>query len=336
MKPRKRTHEPLKPGRQYPACLTRAMNASSASSTPWTTANLPQLTGRRVIVTGANSGLGFETAKALAGAGAEVTLAVRDMTKGEHAAAAMGPNATAMRLDLAELASVHEFAQKWSKANPEGLDILINNAGIMAIPRTETPDGFEAQLATNHLGHFALTGLLIPALVAIPHSRIVTVSSLAHKMARKMNFVDLMGAAKYSAWGAYGQSKLANLLFTAELQRRLTTDGYSTIAVAAHPGFSATNLQGVAAKMRGNKREFQITEFVNRRIAQSAQMGALPTLFAATAPGIPGDSYVGPSEKWETRGYPKLVGRSASAQDMDQARKLWDISQELTGVTYPL
>jgi hypothetical protein len=129
---------------------------------------------------------------------------------------------------------------------------------------------------------------------------------------------------------------LANLLFTAELQRRLTTDGYSTIAVAAHPGFSATNLQGVAAKMRGNQREFQITEFVNRRIAQSAQMGALPTLFAATAPGIPGDSYVGPSDKWETRGYPKLVGRSASAQDMDQARRLWDISQELTGVTYPL
>lgn len=328
MKPRKRTQEPLRLADQDPACFTRAM-------TEWTTAAMPDLTGRRAIVTGANSGIGFETAKSLAAHGAQVTLAVRDLTRGEHAAAAIGPLATPQRLDLADLASVREFADQWSRQNPEGLDLLINNAGIMAIPRTTTPDGFEAQFATNHLGHFALTGLLFPALVAVPHSRVVTVSSLAHKMVRGINFDDPMSERKYKAWTAYGQSKLANLLFTSELQRRLTAGGYSTIAVAAHPGFTATNLQGTAAKMRGNMLEFQVTEFINRRVGQSPDMGVLPTLFAATAPGLPGDSYVGPKDLKQSRGYPTLVDRSAAAQNMAQARRLWDLSSELTGVTYP-
>lgn len=302
----------------------------------WTAAQIPHLLGRRVIVTGANSGIGFEAAKALAGKGASVTLAVRDLTKGEQAAAAIGNGATCMELDLASLASVREFARAWSDLHPEGLDLLINNAGVMAIPRTITVDGFETQIATNHLGHFALTGLLLPALIAIPHSRVVTVSSSAHRMVRGVNFDDLMGARKYRAWTAYGQSKLANLLFTSELQRRLTDYGSTTIAVAAHPGFTATNLQGVAAKMRGNAVEFQVTEFINRRIGQSPEMGALPTLFAATAPGLPGDSYVGPKDFKEIRGYPTLVDRSGAAKDRTAAHRLWDISTELTGVEYPI
>ena len=317
--------------------MTIAMPTNtSLGSTNWTAAHIPDLTGRRVIVTGANSGIGFEAAKALASKGASVTLGVRDPKKGEHAAAAIGHNSVPMELDLASLASVREFAQGWSKLNPEGLDLLINNAGVMAIPRTITVDGFEAQIATNHLGHFALTGLLLPALIAVPNSRVVTVSSSAHRMVKGMNFDDLMGARKYRAWSTYGQSKLANLLFTSELQRRLTDYGTSTIAVAAHPGFTATNLQGVAAKMRGNAVEFQITEFINRRIGQSPEMGALPTLFAATAPGLPGDSYVGPKDFKEIRGYPTLVGRSGAAKDLQAARRLWDISTQLTGVEYPI
>ncbi len=302
---------------------------------PWTTANLPDLTGRNVIVTGSNSGLGFESAKQLARKGAKVTLAVRDTTKGEHSAAAIGGDIHVGQLDLSDLGSVREFCGTWSSDHPEGLDLLINNAGIMATPRRESPQGFEMQLATNHLGHFALTGLLFPALVAVPNSRVVTVSSLAHRMVKSFNFDDPMGAKKYRAWSAYGQSKLANLLFTMEFSRRLELGDYSVGAVAAHPGFSATNLQGVASQMRGNALEFQVTQFMNRRISQDPIMGALPILFAATAPGLPNDSYVGPADKWQTRGYPTLVDRSGSAKDALQARRLWDWSEGITGVSYP-
>ena len=296
---------------------------------------MPDLTGRSVIITGANSGLGFETAKALAQKGASLTLAVRDRSKGDHAAAALGGDTTAEILDLCDLDSVREFASTWSSGHPQGLDLLINNAGIMATPRRESPQGFEMQLATNHLGHFALTGLLFPALVAVPHSRVVTVSSLAHRMAKGFNFDDPMGAKRYRRWGAYAQSKLANLLFTKELSRRLDLDDYSVRAVAAHPGFVATNLQGVASQMRGNNLEFHITEFVTQRISQNVNIGALPILFAATAPGLPNDSYVGPADKWQTRGYPTLVDRDESAKDALQARRLWDWSEEITGVSYP-
>ena len=301
----------------------------------WTEQDIPNLTGRRVIVTGASSGLGVETARALAEHGAQVTLAVRDVTKGEGVAALIHGETRVARLDLADLASVRAFAREWSSANPEGLDLLINNAGVMAIPRRTSADGFEMQLATNHLGHFALTGLLLPALVAVPNSRVVTVSSSAHRMVRGINFHDINSERKYRSWGAYGQSKLANLLFTAELQRRLSAADLTVKAMAAHPGYAATELQHASAKMRNATTELKITTFLNRIAGQSAAMGALPTLFAATFPGLPGDSYVGPDGPAETRGYPKLVARSTAAQDMGAARELWMISETLTGIRYP-
>ncbi len=301
---------------------------------------MPNLTGRSVIVTGSNSGLGYETALQLARHGASVTLAVRDTTKGELAATAMATNTAGIdvhvgQLDVSDLDSVCAFAQRWSSEHPQGLDLLINNAGIMATPQRKSAQGFEMQLATNHLGHFALTGLLFPALVAVPNSRVVNVSSLAHRMVKGFNFDDPMGVKKYRAWNTYGQSKLANLLFTTEFSRRLELGDYSVGATAAHPGFSATNLQGAASKMRGNSVEFRVTQLMNSVIAQSAEMGALPILFAATAPGLPNDSFVGPADKWQTRGYPTLVDRTAAAKDALSARRLWDWSEEITGVSYP-
>jgi NAD(P)-dependent dehydrogenase (short-subunit alcohol dehydrogenase family) len=307
-----------------------------ATTAHWTTADMPDLTGRRAIVTGANSGLGLVTAQALAEHGAQVTMAVRDVAKGHAAAATITKNPPqVMALDLADLASIRAFCDAWSTANPEGLDLLINNAGIMAIPRKTTVDGFEMQLATNHLGHFALTGLLMPALMAIPHSRVVTVSSQAHRMGR-INFDDLQGTKSYGAWRAYGQSKLANLLFTSELQRRLDRLGVPMLALAAHPGFAATNLQQAGPAMRGRKLQARITTAMSKVMAQSAEMGALPTLFAATAPGIPGDSYIGPDGFGEQRGYPRIVDRSASAKNESDAKRLWEESEVLTGVIYPL
>ena len=307
---------------------------------PWTVANMPNLTGRSVIVTGSNSGLGFETALQLARHGASVTLAVRDQSKGDQAASAMLANAPGIevhvgQLDVSDLDSVRTFTQRWSSEHPQGLDLLINNAGIMATPQRKSAQGCEMQLATNHLGHFALTGLLFPALVAVPNSRVVNVSSLAHRMVKGFNFQDPMGIKKYRAWNTYGQSKLANLLFTTEFSRRLELGDYSVGAVAAHPGFSATNLQGAASKMRGNSLEFRVTQLMNSVIAQSAEMGALPILFAATAPGLPNDSFVGPADKWQTRGYPTLVDRTDAAKDPLSARRLWDWSEEITGVNYP-
>ena len=291
-------------------------------------------------MTGANSGIGLVTARELAGAGAAVTLAVRDLARGREAARAImqihpAADVQVALLDLADLSSVSSFAHDWSAAHPEGLDILVNNAGVMAIPRRMTADGFEAQFGTNHLGHFALTGLLLPALVARPRSRVVTVSSGAHRFGR-MDFDDLMGARRYQAWRAYGQSKLANLLFTAELQRRLTAAGVGVRALAAHPGWSATNLQAAGPRMRGRGWAVGPIELGNRLLAQSADMGALPTLFAATCPGLPGNSYVGPDGPGEQRGYPRLVDRSKSAKSAADAERLWTVSEQLTGVVYPL
>ncbi|MGA1146184.1 MAG: oxidoreductase [Candidatus Nanopelagicales bacterium] len=321
-----------------------APTATAGSSGPtthqrWTVADMPDLTGRTAIVTGANSGLGFYTAQALARNGAAVTMAVRDEAKGERARELLGPVRGAVevrRLDLGSLASVRAFSDSWSSDHAGGLDLLINNAGIMAIPRRESADGHELQFATNHLGHFALTGLLLPALVAIPHSRVVNVASGAHRMARRINFEDLMGEKKYSQWGAYGQSKLANLLFTTELQRRFEANDLTVTAAAAHPGFAATNLQGVGPAMRGARLEGKLTALANKVIAQSPQMGSLPILFAATVPGLAGNSYVGPGGRGEIKGHPRLVGRSSAAQDLAQARELWDVSEELTGVHFPL
>jgi NAD(P)-dependent dehydrogenase (short-subunit alcohol dehydrogenase family) len=284
---------------------------------------LPDLSGRTAIVTGANSGIGRAAASALAGAGARVVLAVRNTDKGDAAAAGMPGGAEVRRLDLASLDSVRAFAAAW-----EGpISLLINNAGIMIPPLTRTHDGFELQFGTNHLGHFALTNLLLPEIT----ERVVTVSSNGHRMG-VIDFDDLNWERKpYRAWRAYGQSKLANLLFTAELQRRLTEAGSSVIATAAHPGYAATNLQFSS----GNRIVDLVSKAGNRVLAQDEVGGALPTLYAATA-DVPGNSFAGPGGFMEQRGPAKLVGRKATAQDVDVARRLWDVSEQLTGVRFPL
>ena len=305
-------------------------------SDKWTAAAIPSLAGLRAVVTGANSGLGYETALALAAHGAQVTMAVRDTAKGDAAAQqirAQAPQASieVRRLDLADLASIDEFAWLWRESHPDGLDMLINNAGIMAIPRRETADGFEMQLGTNHLGHFALTGRLLDAIR--PEGRIVTVSSQAHRMGR-MDFDDLMGERKYGAWRAYGQSKLANLLFVRSLAERLERAGSTIASVAAHPGFASTHLQAVAPEMKGRGWQVKIMDGVNKVMAQSAAMGALPTLYAATFPAIRSGDYVGPDGFGEQRGHPKLVGMNASARDDEAANRLWTVSEDLTSVRY--
>jgi NAD(P)-dependent dehydrogenase (short-subunit alcohol dehydrogenase family) len=284
---------------------------------------IPDLTGRSVIVTGANSGIGRAAASALAGAGARVVLAVRSTDKGRSAAAGMPGETEVRQLDLASLASVREFAAGW-----EGeLDLLINNAGVMVPPLGRTADGFELQFGTNHLGHFALTNLLLEHVTG----RVVTVSSTAHRFG-SIDFDDLNWERRpYKASRAYGQSKLANMLFTSELQRRLSAAGSSVLASAAHPGYAATNLQ-----FHSGRRAFDLLGAVgNRVLAQSEDGGALPTLYAAVA-DVPGDSFAGPGGFVEQRGAPKLVGRSSAAKDGDAARRLWDVSEELTGVRFPL
>jgi NAD(P)-dependent dehydrogenase (short-subunit alcohol dehydrogenase family) len=291
--------------------------------TTWSTSDIPDMSGRTVIVTGANSGIGRAAARALAGAGARVVLAVRDTAKGQTAAAAMGGATDVRRLDLASLASIREFAAAW-----EGqVDLLINNAGVMVPPLTRTADGFELQFGTNHLGHFALTNLLLDHVTG----RVVTVSSTGHRFG-EIDFDDLNWENKpYKAWRAYGQSKLANLLFTAELQRRLTAAGSAVLATAAHPGYAATNLQ-----FKSERRALDLISAVgNRLLAQDENGGALPTLYAATA-DIPGNSFAGPGGIMEQRGAPKLVGRTDAANDAGVARRLWEVSEELTGVAFPL
>jgi NAD(P)-dependent dehydrogenase (short-subunit alcohol dehydrogenase family) len=290
--------------------------------TTLSTTSIPDMTGRTVIITGANSGIGRAAARALTGARARVVLAVRDVDKGQAAAATMPGQTDVRRLDLANLASVREFAAEW-----EGdIDLLINNAGVMVPPPTRTADGFELQFGTNHLGHFALTNLLLEHVTG----RVVTVSSTGHRVG-SIDFDDLNWERKpYKAWRAYGQSKLANLLFTAELQRRLTAVGSAVLATAAHPGYAATNLQ-----FHSQRRILDLLSIAgNRLLAQDENGGALPTLYAAVA-DIPGNSFAGPGGFMEQRGAPKLVGRSAAAQDPAVARHLWDVSEELTGVRFP-
>jgi NAD(P)-dependent dehydrogenase (short-subunit alcohol dehydrogenase family) len=292
-------------------------------TTSWSTTNIPDMAGHTVIVTGANSGIGRAAAQALAAAGARVVLAVRNTDKGQAAAAKMPGETEVRRLDLADLASVREFAAAWQS----DIDVLINNAGVMVPPLTRTAEGFELQFGTNHLGHFALTNLLLEHVTG----RVVSVSSTGHRIGR-IDFDDLNWERKpYKAWRAYGQSKLANLLFTAELQRRLTAAGSAVLATAAHPGYAATNLQ-----FHSQRRWMDLINVVgNRLLAQDENGGALPTLYAAVAE-IPGDSFAGPGGFMEQRGAPKLVGRSDAAKDSDVARRLWDVSEQLTGVRFPL
>jgi NAD(P)-dependent dehydrogenase (short-subunit alcohol dehydrogenase family) len=291
--------------------------------TTFSASSIPDMTGKTVIVTGANSGIGRAAATTLADHGARVVLAVRNTDKGDAAASQMPGSTEVRRLDLASLASVKEFAAGWDGP----IDILINNAGVMIPPLSRTTDGFEMQFGTNHLGHFALTNLLLPDITG----RVVTVASGAHRMGQ-IDFSDLNWERKsYRAWRAYGQSKLANLLFTAELQRRLIDAGSPVEANAAHPGYAATNLQS-----HSENRLMEALMWVgNRVIAQDDNGGSLPTLYAAVA-DIPGNSYAGPSGFMEGRGAPKLVGRSGAATDMDVARRLWEVSEQLTGVSFPL
>ena len=290
----------------------------------WTPTDIPDLTGRTAIVTGANSGIGRIAARDLARAGARVVLAVRDTAKGTAAAATMTGSVEVRELDLASLASVRAFADAWDGG---AVDLLINNAGVMVPPLGRTADGFELQFGTNHLGHFALTNLLLEHVTG----RVVNVSSTAHRFG-KIDFDDLNWERRaYKRWAAYGQSKLANLLFTAELQRRLEAAGSDVKANAAHPGYAATNLQFHS----GHGVMDVVSRFGNRFLAQSDEGGALPTLYAAVA-DVPGNSFAGPSGFMEQRGAPTLVRRTTAAQDMDVARRLWDVSEELTGVRFGL
>ena len=287
----------------------------------WTADDIPDQSGRRVIVTGANSGLGLSAARALARKGARVVLACRNLDKGRAALAAVGGGATLEQLDLASLASVRAFAA----ARTEPVDLLINNAGIMAPPEGRTADGFELQFGTNHLGHFALTGLLLDRLLAGSAPRVVTLSSLMHRYGR----LDLEGTGRYRRWRAYSNSKLANLLFARELDRRARAAGAPLVSVAAHPGWAATHLQTAAPPLLDRI----VLTVMNRLVAQDADAGALPVLFAATT-DVPGGTYAGPDGRNELRGAPQLVGMSARARDDADAQRLWAASERLTGVTY--
>ncbi len=294
----------------------------------WTEADIPDLSGTQTIVTGANSGIGLETSRALAEKGAHVVLACRNLEKGNEAAGSIRQKNSrvdieVMELDLSDLSSVRVFAEAFNGGH-SSLDILCNNAGVMALPeRIETVDGFEMQFGTNHLGHFALTGLLFGMLRNTPGARVVTVSSMGHRMG-KIDFENLNAEKSYKSTGAYGQSKLANLLFTRELQWRADDAGVGIRATAAHPGWTGTNLQ----------RHAPMLNFLNRFVSQKPPMGALPTLYAVISDEMAGGEYAGPSGFMEMRGYPKKVKSSAASRDRDIARKLWNVSEELTGIRF--
>jgi NAD(P)-dependent dehydrogenase (short-subunit alcohol dehydrogenase family) len=302
----------------------------------WGSANVPDQTGRVAVITGANSGIGFQTAAVLADKGAEVVLAVRDLDKGQAAAsqiAALIPHATLVavqHLDLTSLASVRNAATALTVAYPR-IDLLVNNAGVMLTPKGSTQDGFELQFGTNHLGHFALTGLLLDQLLSVEGSRIVSVGSLGHRIRSAIDFDDIHFQRGYDPMAAYGRSKLANLLFTYELQRRLATCGGPTIAVAAHPGSTRTELFRNSPRwIRG---AFDIAGAV---VSNPPEIGALPILRAATDPDVAGGEYYGPGGFFELRGYPTLVQSSARAHDEELQRRLWKLSEELTGVSYAI
>jgi NAD(P)-dependent dehydrogenase (short-subunit alcohol dehydrogenase family) len=299
----------------------------------WTTADIPDQTGRVAVITGANTGLGYETALALAEHGAHVVLAIRNLDKGKDAAAritAHSPHADValQELDLTSLDSIRAAARQL-RADHDRIDLLINNAGVMYTPKSTTKDGFELQFGTNHLGHFAFTGLLLDRLLPVAGSRIVTVSSVGHRIRADIHFDDLQWEHSYNRVSAYGQAKLANLLFTYELQRRLAPRG-TTIAVAAHPGGSNTEL------MRNLPRWAAAVYPVIEPLFQDATMGALPSLRAATDPAVLGGQYYGPDGFGQTRGYPKIVASSRKSHDVDLQRRLWTVSEELTGVVYPV
>ncbi|RFD27263.1 short-chain dehydrogenase [Mycobacterium uberis] len=308
----------------------------NAQARKWSEADIPDQNGRVAIVTGANTGIGYYTACMLVDRGAHVVLAVRNLAKGNTALARMvaacpSADVTLQELDLSSLDSVRAAADALRAAYPR-IDLLINNAGVMWTPKQVTADGFEMQFGTNHLGHFALTGLVLDRLLPVRSSRVVTVSSLGHRLRAAIHFDDLQRERRYARVAAYGQSKLANLLFTYELQRRLADwSDAKTIAVAAHPGSSNTELiRNLPATIRS------AANLLNPLLFQSPEMGALPTLRAATDPAVEGGQYYGPDGFAEQRGHPKVVTSSARSHDKDLQRRLWTVSEELTGVSYPI
>jgi NAD(P)-dependent dehydrogenase (short-subunit alcohol dehydrogenase family) len=315
----------------------------------WSVDAIGDLAGTTVLVTGSNSGIGYQAALQLARHGARVLLTSRDALRGDEALGQLrvtvpGADVGLEPLDLADLASVRALAHRLT-GSLDRIDVLVNNAGVMATPHRTTADGFELQLGTNHLGHFALTGLLLPLLLAgsgpasarpapdLGVPRVVTISSGAHRMGR-IDRSDLMAERSYRAWRAYGRSKLANLLFMTELQRRADAAGLPLVSVAAHPGYAATHLQAVGPEMSGSRLAARVMDLGNRFLAQPAEQGAWPTLRAATDPAALGGDYFGPDGIGESRGRPVKVGMSAAARDADTAGWLWQRSVELTGVDY--
>jgi NAD(P)-dependent dehydrogenase (short-subunit alcohol dehydrogenase family) len=305
----------------------------------WTEADIPLQTGKIVVVTGANSGLGFYTSMALAGKGARVILACRDLKKGEAARQrilATGPKLEPelWELDLSSLSSVRSFSEKLLSTHG-GPDLLFNNAGLMAIPYYKTSDGFEMQFGVNHLGHFALTALLWPLMKDKPGTRIVSVSSAAHHFG-KIRFEDIHWDQGYSKWGAYGMSKLANLLFTTEMARRLKELDSPVIVAAAHPGYADTSLQAKSMIMAGSRGKARLFDLVNKFVAQSGEMGALPSLYAATAPDVESGSFYGPSGFMKMKGWPALEKPNPKRVIPEVAELLWKVSEDLTGIKFTL
>jgi NAD(P)-dependent dehydrogenase (short-subunit alcohol dehydrogenase family) len=303
---------------------------------PWTAADVPDQSGRTVVVTGANAGIGLENAKVLAARGAEVVLACRDWERAEAAAERIRrevrrANLRIVLLDLVSLASVREAADE-IRSTCARLDLLINNAGVMLVPYRRTEDGFESTLAANHLGHFALTGLVLDRLLATPGSRVVTVSSIAHRRGA-IDFDDLQLERRYEASAAYERSKLANLLFAYELSRRFVAAGAGTIALAAHPGNARTNLWRTSSRLERALVSRRL-RLLNFWLVQSAAEGALPTLRAAVDPSARGGEYYGPSGPFQFTGHPRQVESSAASHDAAAQRRLWEISEQLTGVSY--
>ncbi|QLC34829.1 SDR family oxidoreductase (plasmid) [Halarchaeum sp. CBA1220] len=309
-------------------------------SAEWTPTEMPAQAGRTVVVTGANSGIGYEATEAFAASGAHVVMACRSTERGRDAKADVeadypGASLTVRELDLADLDSVRAFVD-WYGSEFDALDVLCNNAGVMAIPRSETAQGFETQFGVNHLGHFALTAGLLPVLRRTTgESRVVTQSSGVHENGR-IDFEDLQGEADYEKWGAYAQSKLANVLFAYELDRRLRAANASVTSVACHPGYAATNLQRRGPEAEGSRLRLLLMEAANALLAQSAERGAWPLLYAATHPSIDGGEYVGPGGFRNMRGHPTTQESSERSYDRATARRLWSVSEELTGVTYDL
>ncbi len=303
----------------------------------WTSENVPEFNGKTVIVTGANSGIGYETALTMARKGAQVVMACRNVQKGETAAAAIRgevskPLIEVMKLDLSDQASVRAFASAFQQKYAY-LHVLYNNAGVMAIPYAKSVDGFEMQLASNHFGHFALTGLLLDTLLNTPKARVVNTSSILHK-GGKFDFANLNNDVGYTPGAAYSRSKMANLLFTYELQRKLEAAKADVISVAAHPGYSATNLQFVGPQLEGSAFRARMAGWMNNIFAQSAYMGSLPNLYAGTAPDVKGGDYIGPAGIMEMRGYPTTVRSVELSYDHALAAQLWQVSEDLTNVHY--